>query len=572
MNKPIIYQLLVRHFGNTNTQNKLFGSIEENGCGKFNHINDKALIALKDFGINHIWLTGILEHATCTDYSQFGIKQDNPATVKGRAGSPYAVKDYFDVDPDLAEDIPQRFNEFEALLGRIHNHELKAIIDFIPNHVARQYFSDQKPKHITNLGEKDDKTLAFSPQNNFYYIPDQKLQLPDEIYKLPYLSPENQVYHESPAKVTGNDSFSAHPAFTDWYETVKLNYGIDYTNGGRSFFDPIPSTWLRMEEILLFWASKKVDGFRCDMAEMVPLDFWKWLIPRIKKQYPEIVFIAEIYNPSRYHEFIHIAGFDFLYDKEGLYNVLRDVITSPRPASAIPDIIDQLYQFNKHLLRFIENHDEQRLASSFFASSPQAGFPASAISALAGNGPFMIYCGQETGEKAIGASGFSGDDGRTSIFDYCSIPQHVRWANKLNFDGLQLDQESLSLREHYKLLLNLIHDEPLFSNGQYYNLLWNNPPSDIFPSNKIFPFLRYSDTKVFLVIASLQNSDVSISLKIPEHAFNTIPLLNFPSFSLNEILDQYPALVVQSHDWMNHGQQFFLGAYDTKILEIKGIS
>ncbi len=572
MKKPIIYQLLVRLFGNTNTQNKLFGSIEENGCGKFNHINDKVLIALKDFGISHIWLTGILEHATCTDYSQFGIAPDKPETVKGKAGSPYAVKDYFDVDPDLAEDIPHRIIEFESLLTRIHDHGLKAIIDFIPNHVARQYFSNQKPPQIINLGEKDDKSIAFSPQNNFYYIPDQPLRLPDETHELPYSGLGHQTYEEFPAKATGNDCFSANPAFTDWYETVKLNYGIDYVNGGQSFFDPIPSTWYRMEEILLFWASKKVDGFRCDMAEMVPVDFWKWLIPRIKNQYPDIVFIAEIYNPSRYHEFIHIAGFDFLYDKEGLYNVLRDVITSPRPSSAIPDIIDQLYPYNKHLLRFIENHDEQRVASSFFASSPWAGFAASVISALAGTGPFMIYCGQETGEKAAGASGFSGDDGRTSIFDYCSIPQHVKWMNKLNFGVQELDQDSIYLREQYTRLFHLINHEPLFSIGNYYNLLWNNSPSNIFPSDKIFPFLRYSDKKIFLIIASLQNSGVSICLKIPEHAFKTIPLLKSPSFSLKEVLNQEPNFVIHSQDWINNGYQISLDAFATKIFEINGIS
>lgn len=571
MKKPIIYQLLVRLFGNTNTQNKLFGSIEENGCGKFNHINNKVLIALKDFGISHIWLTGILEHATCTDYSQFGIAPDKPETVKGKAGSPYAVKDYFDVDPDLAEDIPQRFMEFESLLKRIHDYGLKAIIDFIPNHVARQYFSDQKPPQTINLGETDDKSIAFSPQNNFYYIPNQPLSLPDEIHKLPYSGFGHQTYEEFPAKATGNDCFSANPAFTDWYETIKLNYGIDYVNGGQSFFDPIPSTWYRMEEILLFWASKKVDGFRCDMAEMVPVDFWKWLIPRIKKQYPEIVFIAEIYNPSRYHEFIHIACFDFLYDKEGLYNVIRDVITSPRPSSAIPDIIDQLYPYNKHLLRFIENHDEQRVASSFFASSPWAGFAASVISALAGNGPFMIYCGQETGEKALGASGFSGDDGRTSIFDYCSIPQHVKWMNKLNFGTQELDQDSNNLREQYKRLFYIVNNEPVFSIGQYYNLLWNNLPSNIFPSDKIFPFLRYSEKKIFLIIASLQNSGVSISLKIPEHALKTIPLFNFPSFSLNEVLNQEPTFVIHSQDWINNGYQISLEAFATKIFEVNGI-
>src|ERR1700712_5334449 len=97
--KLIIYQLLPRLYGNTKQVNKFYGSIEENGVGKFNDINEKALQEIKKMGFTHVWFTGVIEHATMTDYSAYVIKPDDPDIVKGRAGSPYAIKDYYDVDP-----------------------------------------------------------------------------------------------------------------------------------------------------------------------------------------------------------------------------------------------------------------------------------------------------------------------------------------------------------------------------------------------------------------------------------------------------------------------------------------
>lgn len=76
-----------------------------------------------------------------------------------------------------------------------------------------------------------------------------------------------EAYKEYPAKATGNNRFDAYPNINDWYETVKLNYGIDYQNGNTPHFNPIPDTWTKMLDILLFWAGKNIDGFRCDMAE-----------------------------------------------------------------------------------------------------------------------------------------------------------------------------------------------------------------------------------------------------------------------------------------------------------------
>ena len=145
------------------------------------------------------------------------------------------------------------------------------------NHVARQYHSDVKPKGVKDFGEDDNKNVAFDPQNNFYYIPNQAFQVTDNVPIPPGV--EAFPYVENPANATGNDVVAAKRSINDWFETIKLNYGVDYLNGRQKHFDPIPSTWLKMRDILLYWAQKGVDGFRCDMAEMVPFEFWGWVIP-----------------------------------------------------------------------------------------------------------------------------------------------------------------------------------------------------------------------------------------------------------------------------------------------------
>ena len=319
--KPIIYQIFTRLYGNNkHTTNLPNGSIEQNGCAKINDITSAQLKRIASYGFTHVWFTGLIEHATQTDYSQYGIATDHPAVVKGRAGSPYAIKDYYDIDPDLATDVPNRMSEFESLLKRTHLAGLKMVIDFVPNHVARQYHSDASPKGVHDLGQDDDTSQSFSPQNNFYYIEGQTLHTDFDTERRA-LHP----YREYPAKATGNDCFNAWPSRNDWYETIKLNYGIDYMNGRQNHFNPTPSTWLKMKDILLFWASKGVDAFRCDMAEMVPAEFWRFAIQKVHDKYPHVLFIAEVYNPGEYRHYI-ASGFNYLYDKVGLYDTLRAII------------------------------------------------------------------------------------------------------------------------------------------------------------------------------------------------------------------------------------------------------
>ena len=390
--KIIIYQVFTRLFGNNSLRCKPNGSLEENGCGKMADFTTKALNEIRTLGATHIWYTGIIEHATQTNYTRYGIKPDHPAVVKGKAGSPYAIKDYYDVDPDLATSIPDRMKEFENLVTRSHKAGLKIIIDFVPNHVARQYGSDAKPEGVTDLGEKDDVTKAFSPNNNFYYIPDTKLEGNIDLHR-----GAAEPYIEFPAKATGNDRFDAWPNSNDWYETVKLNYGIDYLNGHSRHFEPIPDTWVKMRDILLFWSAKGIDGFRCDMAEMVPVEFWGWVIPQIKAEHPKLIFIAEVYNPGEYRNYLFNGKFDYLYDKVGLYDTLRAITCGWESATAIPQRWQSLGGIEKRMLNFLENHDEQRIASDYFAGNGSKAIPAMIVSACMNTNPVMIYFGQELG-------------------------------------------------------------------------------------------------------------------------------------------------------------------------------
>jgi glycosidase len=506
-----IYQLLVRLFGNKNRNARFNGNIMENGCGKFEDISVAALEEIKLLGFTHVWFTGILEHASQTAYPELNIESDHPSIVKGIAGSPYAVRDYYNVCPDLAVNPVKRIQEFEQLVDRTHNLGLKAIIDFVPNHVARSYNSTSKPKNIADLGENDDCNLAFSPQNNLYYLPGESFIVPSDQYF-------EKPYHEFPAKVTGNDCFSATPSVNDWYETVKLNYGVDYLNDKSEHFDSLPNTWVKMTNILLFWAKKGVDGFRCDMAEMVPVEFWNYAIKRVKNEYPDILFVAEVYDPNQYRSYIHQGGFDLLYDKVGLYDTLRGIIDGHKWANDITNCWQSVDDVKDKMLYFLENHDEQRFASRFFASDPWRAIPALVISTCMEKSSYMHYFAQELGEAAPNAQGFSGDDGRTSIFDYCAVETHQNWMNNGEFDGGMLTDEQKELRSTYKSILNLaLHNETVRS-GAFYDLQWFNRDNENYNGRFIFSFLRYTKDEVLLFIVNFDSNPQTVKLVLPDDA------------------------------------------------------
>lgn len=524
--KIIIYQMMTRLFGNTKTTNKPYGTIEENGVGKFNDINEAALKGIKELGTTHIWYTGVVEHAVLTDYTKFGIALDDADVVKGRAGSPYAIKDYYDVNPDLAVEVPNRMKEFEQLVERTHQLGMKVLIDFVPNHVARAYHSDAKPEGVKDLGESDNKSMAFNPNNNFYYLPGQSFQVPKGYNSLGEgntFPTKDGRFDETPAKVTGNDQFTASPGINEWFETVKLNYGVDILDNRKTYFNPMPDTWAKMKDILVYWASKKVDGFRCDMSEMVPVEFWHWVIPQVKAVNPEVIFIAEIYNPDQYRNYLDHGRFDFLYDKVLLYDTLRLLVNQHASTSDIPRIQQRLSGINQNMLHFLENHDEQRIASPFFAGDPWKAIPAFIISATIDKGPMMIFFGQEVGEPGAGVQGFSGEDGRTTHFDYWGVPEHQKWVNGGKFDGGALNDEQKQLRQVYGDVLTLASTNPAIAKGTYVDLTEFNAASKNI-SSKVHVFARRYEEERLIILSGFNTKVEHVKIKLSEEAVRELNL------------------------------------------------
>lgn len=514
--KIIIYQIFTRLYGNRCQTRKVNGTIEENGCGKLNDFSPKVLKQIREMGVSHVWYTGVIRHATMTDYTKYGIPRQHSSVVKGRAGSPYAITDYYDIDPDLAVNVEKRMEEFEKLVSRTHRAGLKVIIDFVPNHVARQYHSICKPEGIRDLGEDDNLERGFDPQhNNFYYCTGQCFTPYFDLYH-----GEDEPYTEIPAKATGNDCFHNAPGCNDWYETVKLNYGIDYYAGGIGYFDPIPNTWTKMLDILLFWAAKGIDAFRCDMAEMVPAEFWAWATSKVREQYPDIRFIGEVYNPAEYRRYI-ASGFDYLYDKVGMYDTMRDVICHRRSTNAITWAWQQNDDIRDHLLYFLENHDEQRIASDFFAASGEKAVPALVVNALMQKNPFMLYFGQEWGERGMDQEGFSGCDGRTTIFDYWS-----------------LTPKSTPLTALYHKVLNIARTEKAIADGQMFDVTYAN--SQYY---RQYAFIRKSDKDILLVVANFDDMPLTMQLAIPDHAFNYLEIQE-RAYKAEELLTNEQSSVV----------------------------
>ena len=511
MEKIIIYQVLPRLFGNKNHTCKPGGTIEENGCGKLNNFTPSILKGLRESGYTHVWYTGVIRHATMTDYSTFGIPRQHPAVVKGRAGSPYAIADYYDIDPDLTVSVEKRMEEFEKLVARTHRAGLKVIIDFVPNHVARQYHSIGKPEGVRDLGEDDNPDVGFDPEsNNFYYCPGQPFTPYFDLYH-----GEKEPYTEFPAKATGNDHFDNAPGRNDWYETVKLNYGVDYYAGetpasshlGHLPFGEKPvgaSTWQKMADILLFWASKGIDGFRCDMAEMVPAEFWAWATARVREKFPHVIFIGEVYNPALYHRYLQ-AGFDYLYDKVGMYDTMRDVICHRRSTEAISRAWQQTDDIRRHMLYFLENHDEQRIASDFFAANGEKAVPALVVNALMQQNPFMVYCGQEWGERGMDQEGFSGHDGRTTIFDYWTLTPPTTQPSPLT--------------ALYAKVLNIARTEKAVSDGQMFDVMYVNRQYQ-----RQYAFLRKAGKEMLLVVANFDDQPIDMKLTLPDHAFSFLDI------------------------------------------------
>lgn len=510
--KLIIYQTFPRIMTNMNDNCAPGGKYEENGSGKFNDITDKVIKSIAELGVNCIWLTGVIEMATKTGFP--GIPADNPNVVKGEAGSPYAIKDYYDVSPALAENVEERMAEFEALVDRIHHQGLKVLIDFVPNHTARCYHSDVAPAGIKDFGADDDYSMFFTPNNNYYYITNQQFY-PD--FDLGAEGPE--PYVEFPAKATGNDCFTAFCGRNDWYETVKLNYGLDPWNYSEHY-EPVPDTWLKMLHILRFWCSKGVDGFRCDMVFMVPKAFWHWAIPQVKKDYPDIIFIGEIYDINLYRPFLEYCHFDYLYDKVNLYDTLVGIEKNNVSAAQLTSCWQSVEGLGDSMLNFLENHDEVRFGSKEYTDDPMKVVPSLVVSAMMSKGPFMIYYGQELGERAHDNEGFAGDNNRTTIFDYWSCDTLRRWYDGGKCSVRKLTRHERWLRNLYKNVLTMCNSRPALRDGNFFDLMYVNLRNEDFNPHKQYAFMRYSDDEALLIVANFDDQEVKLSVNIPDLAID----------------------------------------------------
>lgn len=515
MEKSIIYQIFPRYWGDRAGKQKKGGTLDENGCGKFSNIDRESLDYFKSLRVTHLWLTGIVRHAT--GESTGGCTASSPDWVKGRAGSPYAITDYYDVNPYLADKPERRMEEFKELLKRVHNAGLKVIIDFVPNHVARDYTAftalHPAPTGMPSLGSDDDKSVHWREENDFFYYPGTELKLPIK----------SQTYKELPALASGN-AYTAEPAVNDWYDTVKINYCDTHTG-----------TWDKMLDIVRFWAGMGVDGFRCDMVELVPADFFTWLIREIHKQYPEIVFIAEVYQKELYSKYIREVGFDLLYDKSGMYDTIRAIVQKNTDDSGVPVEAWQstrkitwnwqsLGDLQPYMLNFLENHDEQRFASDFFGKDAGNVFAALYASLYFNRASFMIYSGQEVGERGMYQEGFSGKDGRSTIFDWYTSDKVRKLWRYIHGDMKALDRKDVALLERYRSALTQATGNRAVISGSTYDLCYCNLSSDGFCVDRHFAFLRDCGDDTVLVACNFSNVDAEMELSIPEHAFQWLEL------------------------------------------------
>ncbi len=541
--KEVVYQVFTRLFGNKNTTNKPWGTIEENGVGKFNDFTNKALQEIKKLGVTYIWYTGVPHHDVIRDYTQYGISNDDPDVVKGRAGSPYAVKDYYNVNPDLAINPAKRLEEFEALIVRTHKNGLKVIIDIVPNHIARNYHSLNNPKGVTDFGAEDDTSVEYARNNNFYYIPNTPFEVPTSDTYKPLNGEGNPLtdgkFSEFPAKWTGNGSRKAKPDSNDWYETVKVNYGItpegkkdfpelpegysakDYKEHFAFWQDKdVPSSWKKFRDIALYWTAKGVDGFRYDMAEMVPHEFWSYMNSAIKMKNPNAFLLAEVYNPKEYRNYIKLGKMDYLYDKVETYDHLKAVIQGKSLPDPLSEIQNNMMDIEHHMLHFLDNHDEQRLASPEFAGTPEKGKPMMVVSATISSAPTMVYFGQEVGEDGKENAGF-GTHSRTSIFDYIGVPHHQRWMNGGKFDGGQLTDSEKQLRDFYYRLLNFtLKSDALMGKFQEIQTLNRKETKEYEPG--IYSYVRWSDSEKLIVVVNFSwVTPGNFELKIPNDVIMT---------------------------------------------------
>lgn len=454
MGKVIIYQMLPRLWGN----------------GRLSGVDAETFAYLQTLGVSHIWYTGIMRHSTEQPF------------VKGHPGSPYAISDYYDVNPYLADAEESRMDEFEDLVKRTHAAGMKVIIDFVPNHVGRDYGRSRCRTDIAYLGDDDDRCEHWTASNDFFYYPGRHFQMPAP-----------GVFEEYPAKATGN-CFTPSPGINDWYDTVKINYCDFHT-----------STWDKMLDILMFWASKGVDGFRCDMVELVPPQFFTWAIQKMHESFPGLIFIAEVYNRDTYGRYISEVGFDYLYDKSGLYDTIRAIMGRQASAQALTHNWQWLGDLQPRMLNFLENHDEQRFASPDFGRDASNTAAPLYMSAAFNDAAFMIYFGEEVGEAAADTA-----DGRTSIFNFVDVPALGRLYEYIHTGSGLNDAEERTL-DTFRTAMAFAA-----MTGDTYDLGYCN--GGTFDKDRHFAFLRRHTDGTYMVFLNFSPEPAGGDVHIPQHA------------------------------------------------------
>lgn len=585
--RPVIYQLFVRHFSNMESHGVEGGSRNSNGCGTFNGITDKALREISRMGFTHVWLTGVLRHATQTSYPN--LPAQPKSIVKGLAGSPYAVVDYFDVDPDLASGPERRMEEFVALVKRCRSVGLVPLMDFIPNHVSRAYRVNDGIHD--DFGKGDDVHTFFAPNQGYFYLTSNclgdgpPLRLPDGVF-------DGELTF---GRVTGNNSISWHPSQSDWYETVKLNYGYNFMAGFSSlrllpnWTSPkqrVPKTWQIMDDVLSFWQDKGIGGFRCDMAQMIPMAFWKWAISRARVRLSDVFFMAEAYNdhmkttPDDPCEALLDAGFNAVYDS-GCYHLAQNIYTENNWANDFDGLFRSNPKYMTHGVRYVENHDETRLCSPLsWRGVGSTVFPAIITLVYAsGSGPVLVYNGQEVGEKAEGPGGFGGHDGRTSIFDYTCLPQLQEWVADGRFDANLLPKDSFRVRDFHCRLLPLMQHSAL-ARGDFYGLNWANmknttfgrEPQEDTSGHWVYAMLRHDahDKTTVLVVGNLspEINFYNLHISIPQHAFGWCGILT-DQVRLKNLMDKgIEDVICERRELMENGLSYPLKPGQVAILEL----
>jgi glycosidase len=289
-----------------------------------------------------------------------------------------------------------------------------------------------------------------------------------------------------------------------------------------------------MDVVLAYWQGLGVDGFRCDFAHWVPVEFWKWAIARARSRAPAYFFAEAYDNPDAAPGFSPSAfvqaGFDALYDYQ-LYNGVKGIFASGKWCNDLDALLPDA-AVEGHLLRYAENHDECRAAAPIKLGDPGnsgfgsawEGFAVTALLHALGPDPALLYNGQEVGEPGQGAEGFGGDDGRTTIFDYWTMPAFARWVNGHAYDGANLTGDQQSLRSSYLVLWKLL-SQPAFAEGKVYSIQSANKAAPSYGGSGqwMYGFLRYQPDagQTYLVLINLDPANgYQPKVHLPTEALN----------------------------------------------------